>query len=151
MFFLRRIYVVFFAFFTSYQYAMKEINNNIINENNIDNNKENNEQNNKQNNEEKDESLLEKPKIKQSKFTFIFSQRKNDLYEKLEKELEEYKKKNPGTAKYEEECSEVEEIKKRVEGKYEEVEKYLSEIDARVEEKYKEINEEIEKEEKKTK
>ena len=45
----------------------------------------------------------------------------------------------------------MEEIKKRVEGKYEEVEKYLSEIDARVEEKYKEINEEIEKEEKKTK
>ena len=145
MFFLRRIYVVFFAFFPIYQYAMKEK----IDEDNIDNNKENNKQNNEQNNEVKDENSLEKPKIKQSKFTFIFSQRKDNLYKKLEKELEEYKKDNPGTAKYEEECREVEKIKKRVEGKFKEVEKYLSEIDARVEEKHKEINEEIEKEEKK--
>ena len=33
MFFLRRIYIVFLAFFPSYQYAMQE-NNNIVNKNN---------------------------------------------------------------------------------------------------------------------
>lgn len=143
MFFLRRIYVVFFAFFPSYQYAMKEK----IDEDNIDNNKENDKQNNEQHNEVKEESLQENSKKDKSIFTFILTAKRNNLKEEIEKEktnindqkdqLEqklknlENEKNNLNTQKYEE--------------NYKKVEEYVHEIDAQVIKKCKEIDKEIEK------
>lgn len=143
MFFLRRIYVVFFAFFPSYQYAMKEK----IDEDNIDNNKENDKQNNEQNNEVKDGNSLEYVENEQSKFISIFRGKRNTLNKeieiektninnqknKLEQKLKnlENEKDNLNTQKYEE--------------NYKKVEKYVYEIDAQVIKKCDEIDKEINK------
>lgn len=108
MFFLRRIYIVFLAFFTYYQYAMEE------------NNKE-------ENGKGKERSSSNNSKNEQSEFISILTEKRSNLDEKIEIEKDE--KNNFNTQKYKDNYKKVEEyvckIDPRVQEKYKKIDKKI--------------------------
>lgn len=134
MFFLRVIYIVFFAFFTSYQYAMKE-NNNEEEENKINAATWNNEQNNENNSGKETDEIPDFVKILKNEI---------EKYDdgKIEAEERNIYEKKAQLEKESEYLRDLDKIKDNE--KYKQLEEYASGIKERVKEKYKEIDEEFE-------